>query len=357
MNKRFRRHDKYILIMTLFLVVFYIFITNSKSLVKDSLYEEKYRAASIMQECSEKIKEEKLSRNIELGVEDINKTGLIGVDMNGITTTLGSIESKRTSTNPNFAAVIIDMLDKAGVKKGDYVAVNFSSSFPALNIATIVACDVMEINPIIITSVGASTWGGNNLEFTYLDMEEYLFNQGRIKNKTIAISPGGSGDIGKDMNTEELNIILDKMRNLRKTIIFEVDLESNIDLRKEIYFEKSNRISCFINIGGNIVAFGDTTDSINASNGLMDDEFFNINRKTALVQFFSSKNIPVINIINIKDLANEYGLPIDPSTSFILGEGNVYYTYSYPLKLILAVVTMSFCLLIILKRIRSNYED
>jgi len=215
----------------------------------------------------------------------------------------------------------------------------------------------MKINPIIITSVGASTWGGNNLEFTYLDMEEFLFNQGLIKNKTIAVSAGGSGDIGKDMNTEELNTILDRMRDLGKTIIFEEDLKNNIDLRKEIYYEKSRNISCFINIGGNIVAFGDTTDSINASNGLMDNDFFNVNSKTGLVQFFSSKNIPVINIINIKDLANEYGLPIDPSTDFILGQGDVYYTYSYPLKLILAVVTMSFSLLIILKRIRSNYED
>ncbi|NLL81405.1 MAG: poly-gamma-glutamate system protein [Tissierellia bacterium] len=247
--------------------------------------------------------------------------------------------------------------DEAGVKEEDYVAVNFSSSFPALNIATIVACDVMKINPIIITSVGASTWGGNNLEFTYLDMEEFLFNQGLIKNKTIAVSAGGSGDIGKDMNTEELNTILDRMRDLGKTIIFEEDLKNNIDLRKEIYYEKSRNISCFINIGGNIVAFGDTTDSINASNGLMDNDFFNVNSKTGLVQYFSSKNIPVINIINIKDLANEYGLPIDPSTDFILGQGDVYYTYSYPLKLILAVVTMSFSLLIILKRIRSNYED
>ena len=60
----------------------------------------------------------------------------------------------------------------------------------------------MKINPIIITSVGASTWGGNNLEFTYLDMEEFLFNQGLIKNKTIAVSAVVSVDIGKDMNTE-----------------------------------------------------------------------------------------------------------------------------------------------------------
>ncbi|MDD2446327.1 MAG: poly-gamma-glutamate system protein [Tissierellia bacterium] len=357
MKKRFSKYDKYILIMTLLLVVFYIFITDSKSLVKDPLYEEKYRAASIMKECSEKIKEEKVSRNIELGVEDINKTGLIGEEMNGITTTLGSIESKRTSTNPNFAAVIIDMLDDGGVKKGDYVAVSFSSSFPALNIATIVACQVMEVNPIIITSVGASTWGGNNLEFTYLDMEEYLFNEGLIKNKTIVVSPGGSGDMGRDMNPDELNIILDRMRYYGKTILLEEDLESNIALRKDIYFRNSNRISCFINIGGNIVAFGDTTDSINASNGLIIDEFFNTSRKTGLVQFFSSKDVPVMNIINIKDLANEFGLAIDPSTPFIIGEGNVYYTYSYPLKTVFVVVIMSFCLLIILKRIRSNYED
>lgn len=359
MNKKLSKYDLYILVITVFLLGVLFFIEGNKYLIKDPLFEEKYKASTIMKDYSDKIKEEKISRGIEINTEaDRNNTGLIGTEMNGITTTLGSIEAKRTSINPNFSAVIIDMMNDAGLKEGDYVAINFSSSFPALNISTVVACEVMGINPIIITSIGSSTWGGNNLEFTYLDIEKYLFDEGLINNKSIAVSPGGARDIGKDMNQEDLTLILDRMKSHDKTIIFEDNLEKNIELRKEIYFKDSNKIDCFINVGGNIVGFGDTTDSIDAPTGLIKDRYYDINRKTGLVQFFNSKNIPVIHILNINELANRYGLPVDPVTPFVVGEGNVYYAYSYPLVLISIVVLGSLYLLIIFKkRTRRDYDD
>lgn len=359
MNRNLRRYDIYILILTVIALVFLSYIESNKSLVKDPLYEEKYKASRLMEDYSHKIRKEKNKRGIEIDSEiDRNMTGLIGSEMNGITTTLGSIESKRTSTNPNFAAVMIDMMKQAGLRLGDNVAINFSSSFPALNLSTLAACEVLDLNPIIITSIGSSTWGGNNLEFTYLDMEEFLYNEGLLSHKSTVVSPGGSGDIGKDMNQEDLNSILNRMKLYNKTIIIEEDLEKNIGLRKEIYFKDSNSIKAFINIGGNIVAFGDTTDSIDAPTGLIENKYYDTNEKTGLVQFFNSKNIPVIHMLNINELANRYGLPVDPSTPFIIGDGDVYYTYSYPLGLIYLVLIGIICFLIILKkRTIRNYED
>ena len=72
------------------------------------------------------------------------ETGLIGINMSVITSVNGVLPSKQTSANPNFAAVLVDMLMRAGVKEGDMVGVGLSGSFPALNVCTITAIDTKE---------------------------------------------------------------------------------------------------------------------------------------------------------------------------------------------------------------------
>ena len=122
---------------------------------------------------------------------DTNDTGLIGVEYTDITTTLGSLAAKRTSTNPAFAAVVVDMLDRAGVRRGDAVAVSFSGSFPALNIAVLSAARALDLRPVIISSVGSSTYGANQPEMTWLDMERVLAEAGLFPYRSIAASLGG----------------------------------------------------------------------------------------------------------------------------------------------------------------------
>lgn len=84
---------------------------------------------------------------------------LLGVEYTPITTTLGAEEAKRLAQNPNFAAVAVELLAKSGVEPGDKVAVNLSASFPALNVAVLAAVDALKAEPVIVSSVGASTWG------------------------------------------------------------------------------------------------------------------------------------------------------------------------------------------------------
>ena len=95
---------------------------------------------------------------------------MIGQDITQITTDRGYIDSKLTSMNPNFAAVIVEMLKEADVKNNDVVAISFTGSLPGLNIAVMAAIQTLKLKPIIITSVGASNSGANDPYFTWLDM-------------------------------------------------------------------------------------------------------------------------------------------------------------------------------------------
>lgn len=358
MKKQFRKEDLIIVFLAFILLASVIFVEKDKSLIKNKYYEEKYQAALVMEKAIEEIKKEKIKRNIEIDLKyDINDTGIIGVDFNGITTTSGYLESKRTSANPNFAAVMVDLMLETGLKKGDNLAVNFSSSFPALNIAVIAASEVLELNPIIISSIGSSTWGGNNLDFTYLDMEEFLFQKGIIHNKSKAISAGGANDMGGDMNQDSLNLILDRMKKYNREIISEEKLEKNIEMRYSIYYEDIEKIDGFINVGGNIVAFGDTMDSLNISPGIIRDKKFIVSDKSGLVQRFYSQGVDIIHVLNVKDLAHRYGIELDPDTPFIIGASDTYYNYKYPFRFILVCISISLVLLIIFKkRTKVDYD-
>ncbi|MBM4372681.1 MAG: poly-gamma-glutamate system protein, partial [Deltaproteobacteria bacterium] len=120
-------------------------------------YAEKMRAAKYAQAAFDTIKAERLNRGHILdSASDPLSTGLIGLPMSEVTSNSGHLGAKRTSINPNFAAVVVHLLDRAGVEPGDHVAVGLSGSFPALNIAVLAALEALEVQPVIISSASAS---------------------------------------------------------------------------------------------------------------------------------------------------------------------------------------------------------
>lgn len=360
MKRRMDLKELFLVLLALLLILSLNLVEDKKILIKDHNFDLKYEAARRTALCFEELKRERVRRGIKIDLShDVHGTGLIGEEFNGITTTLGSLESKRTSTNPNFSAVVVDMLMELGLRAGDNVAINFSSSFPAINISTIVACELLDLQPVIITSIGSSSWGGNNLDFTYLDMEEHLYRKGLIKHKSIAVSPGGAKDVGKDMDEVALEEILERMRTYGKEIIIEEDLASNIAYRLQLYEKAGHDIACFISVGGNLVSFGGVYDKLNTKMGIIREQVYRVDDESGLVYRFLAKGIPVINLLNIKDLSIRYGLEVDADTPYRIGEGGVYYSYLYPNKLILTILVLAITLLIFYRKriLKENDEE
>ena len=192
MNKKV---DNIILTAIALLFIFIQYgLKNKEIKIKSPYYSEMVEASEKMKIISTEIKNERIRRGITIDKNlDINETGLIGEEWSGITTTLGNLESKRTSTNPDFAALLVKLFKEKGLK-----AANLSSSFPALNLSLIAAADTLGLEAVMVNSVGSSTYGGNIEEFTYIDMENYLFSKGIIRNRSRGFSLGGIGDIGKN---------------------------------------------------------------------------------------------------------------------------------------------------------------
>lgn len=339
------KHYWHFLVVFLFLLCSLFLLEQTKTLTEKENYAVMLDASGRMEDALSALRDEKLHRGYKISsLDDPGRTGMIGEPYTEITTTLGNLEAKRSTANPNTAAMVADMLAQCGAKKGDTVAVNLSSSFPCLNIAVLCALDAMELNGVIINSVGSSTYGANLPDFTYLDMEHFLLEQQYISNHSSFFSLGGQDDIGKEMPQDTKNTIVSRLSGYGYQFLYYEDLSKNINVRLSIY-KNGTEPTCFINAGGNLLSFGGGTEMVSAANGII------LPGKTAvkgsgLIPLFLNEGIPVIHLLNMKGLLPSYGLPFDPTPVPAAGEGGVYVTWQYNLPLAVVLFLTGLTLLI-----------
>src|SRR6056297_39465 len=264
----------YSLIIILFVSLFSIIVVNFfKTKQKTYYYLEQKEAAYLMKESIEAIREHRLSSNIPIDKDnDLNLTGIIGKEYTPLTTTLGNLEAKRTALNPDFAALMVRYFKQIDLKDGDYIGVGASGSFPGLILATLSAADSLNLQPIIIYSVGASMYGANIPDFTFIEMLDYLNQENILPFKLKAVSMGGNMDTAEGLMVEESKeTFIEIAKNANATFIYDESLADNIKQRIEIYSKesKNGEIECFVNIGGAVANFGKTSKSLSFPNGLV----------------------------------------------------------------------------------------
>ncbi len=316
--------------------------------VRQPYFEKKLQAAKLSLVAREAIKSYTQNLGIKVDVQnDPYRTGLIGQERTPTTSDRGAITSKIVATNPNFAAVFVDMLVKAKVKKGSVVAVGMTGSFPGLNISFLAACAALELKPIIITSVGSSDWGANMPALSWLDMEKVLNDRGIIPFKSVAASIGGGSDNGRGLSPEGRDLLKEAILRNEVRFIDEPSLLNNIADRMKIYQEQSGDrpIACYVNIGGGVASLGGSHNQRLIPMGVTHHlAMKNFPVRSVIVQM-AEQGLPVINISNVEKIAVRYKIPTDvKSAEPELGEGPLFFKERYSvsntiiLTLILGVV-------------------
>ncbi len=311
-------------------------VENGKTEVKQPWYEEKLKAARLSELASNHLKNHRLEKGIFIdAINDPNQTALIGQEYTLITTDRGNINSKLSSTNPNFAAVIVQLLKDAGVRQNDHVAVAFTGSFPALNIAVIAALETLHLNPIIITSVGASNFGANDPYFTWLDMERELNNSGIFTSRSVAASIGGGNDNGRGLSPEGRELILKAIQQNNAEPIVEKHLEESISRRLQIYdsIRNNHPIKAYINVGGGIASLGNTINGRLIPAGLTQYLPMRNYPVRGVIIEMGRKKIPIIHLLNIDKIISDYGLPVNPVPLPEPGDGGIYSEKRYNLTI------------------------
>lgn len=306
------------------------------------------QAAQLLEACFERVRVYKEELGIPMAEEDYHRTGMIGESYSGITTTLGAIEAKRTTAWPEMGALCVRLLHEAGIGPGDKVGAGFSGSFPAMNLAVIAACQVMDVELVYISSVGASTFGANNPDLTFPEMAHRLAADGLLETDSAAVTLGGEKDAGGGMDQTLLAGIVDRLEQAGLPVLVEEDFAANLAMRREIY-ETGGPIDCFVAVGGNVTSMGRNEAGIGLGQGVLDPGgVTRLTRDSGLVQYYLSQGLPVIHLLNVKKLAGDYGLPYDPEQWPEPGTSAVYYETDYPawilsLGLSLAAAGLAVC--------------
>lgn len=303
------------------------------------------RAALLMADAETLLKQALLAENIPIEAElDPNATGLIGPEWTALTTTLGALEAKRTSLNPNFAALLVRYFHEAGLAEGDLIAVGASGSFPGLTIATLCAARAMGLKAMTIASFGSSTFGATRPEFTTPKMMGILAEASLIPSSLIAVSPGSDLDHGENLMFDDARAIIARLAEEAAVEFIdfaEPDLKASIARRLELFDEKSDGrdIRCFVNIGGASPNSGITSYTLDFPEGLViKPGRIPEGPERGLIYEFASRGVPVINLLNVRLLAASNGLPWDPLPLPSAGEGGVYKALRYNKTLVVLAI-------------------
>jgi poly-gamma-glutamate system protein len=308
-------------------------------------WELKNRAAMMAQRCQDTLREELKRRGIAIDFEnDPNGSGLIGEQNTLITTDLGELRSKLIATNPNFAAVMVEMFKEAGLREGDKIAVCLTGSLPGANLGLYAACEAMGIEPVIITSTGSSTWGANHPDFTWLDMEKVLFDSKLISHRSVAASLGGGSDNGRGLSMTGRQLLLDAIGRNGVELIFTGNPENileaggslaeNIDRRMEIFdrMSKGRPYLAFVNIGGGLASLGSSQNGKLLPSGVS----FHIHDMNfparGVINIMADRRIPIIHILRLTDIAAAYGLPVEITPAPVVGEDPIFFRDEYSIS-------------------------
>jgi poly-gamma-glutamate system protein len=277
-------------------------------------------------------------------LRDINRTGLIGLESSSITTSLGNLEAKRTTANPNFAGLIVLLLRQAGVKEGGTVVIGASSSFPSLIIASLWAARAMDLRPLLICSLGASQWGANHPGFHCLEILACLRKKGLLTAGPIALSLGGDGDEGKDMSPEGRELLVRAASETGVPFISEPDLKRNVEKRFLLLQSEAGgaEIQAFINIGGGYANMGTDSEILKVTPGLASFSRLPPPERRGMIFAMAARQVPVIHLLYIKGLCDRYGLPWDPAPLPDPGEGGFYKQKQVVPRIFLALAAVYF---------------
>ena len=336
-----------VLLSVLALLCFTVTV-NFKIIEKSSSFDQKVVAASLMLDAMQLLKNYRMEEGVFVDIEnDPNETGMVGSPFSLITTDEGDLDSKLTTLDPNFSAVVVDLMSQLNLQEKDTVAVLMTGSMPGANLAVLSACQAMGITPITISSLGASQWGANQIDFTWLDMESILVKNGLYNSQSVAASIGGRNDMGRLLSPSGRKIITDNISFHNIPLIKNNRLAENIKTRMKYYSQllPISRYKAVINVGGGVASLGTSFNSKLIPPGIVKrSDLANINRPGGIEGVFSkfiNLGVPGLHILNIRPLTEQFKIPFAPIPAPEIGTGSLYAIERYSL------IVAAICLLVV----------
>ncbi|MCF7810680.1 poly-gamma-glutamate system protein [bacterium] len=254
--------------------------------------------------------ETRLSIDLADTVRDPSQTGIIGIEHSPITTTMGYREAKDLSTKPGWAAWIVRELTAHGIWKGANIAVSFSGSFPALNIAVLAALQELDADVVGISAIGASSWGANEPGLTWPEIERLLREENILKVSSSAVTLGGTGDRGAEWGDYAMDLAMQSVKRSALPFIDPRSLSDAINKRMRFYGSPQDYF-CFINVGGGQATMGGGSKIRFNHGGWFFDPLPYKGDPDGVMDRFLKEGIPCLNLLYLEGLDNRERITIN----------------------------------------------
>ncbi len=292
-------------------------------------YVEMLVAARAVQAASRMLWAEKQARGLLPPPQaDPNQTGMIGSEITIITTTVGNLASKRTTTNPDFAAALVRVIATLDLAAGTPVVIVVSGSFVGGNVAAIAAVEALGLRPVVIASMSASQWGANDPEFNWLDMAALLRTRGVIRARTVAAVLGGGGAVGGGMESAAVATLRAAAARDGVPMVEVRPLTALIDAvldHVSVSLGDAARPGAVINVGGALIGLGSCRESFEFPPGLTTRPVPCTAGTPGMAMRLAATGLPVLHLLNMRRLALELGLPFDPVPLPVAGNNTAIY--------------------------------
>lgn len=289
------------------IILFFVLLCNIANAFDDV---RQNSAQQLMAECEKILYHERQLRYPNYDERfDPEHSGLIGPEFTPLVTTLGHWRDKVISSRPQMAGVVAGYLLRAGLKSGDLVAVNASSSYPGFVIASLCAIQTLGLRATIICSYGSSMYGATMPNFTLPVMLDCLKDAGLINQSISALSPGGFGDEMGEVLLEDGRPIVKSLMANRSERLLTGNFEENLSARCEIFFN-DEMPGVLISCGGPGSSLS-PDDDVFLPHGLIRPDYqASPNRRGVIFECFA-RGIPVIHLLYVRGICNDFELPYE----------------------------------------------
>jgi poly-gamma-glutamate system protein len=245
---------------------------------------------------------------------------LLGEDYTAMTTTLGSRAAKEVSTNPAWASMLVRLLSSIGVGEGDTVAVLISASFPSIALAALAAVHEFGAAPLIVSSLGASSYGANVREATWLDWESWVRDEEVLNIRSALVTAGGEQDGAMGMPSEGITWLTEAAHRNGADLKSYSSLAHAISARMTLFAQY--QLKAVINIGGGHTSLGGCRHAASLPIGLWEEVPECRCSDRGVLTRIAQKDIPVIHFLQVRRLAAKYGLDPEPGSRYT-DNGNI----------------------------------
>jgi poly-gamma-glutamate system protein len=240
--------------------------------------------------------------------EDPWRCGLIGLEWSEISTTMGDVKSKRTACHPAWAIQFSRWFEEQGLAAGDPIAIYSSASFPGLLLSAIAAGEAMQLDILLVVSLGASSWGANDPATPWPLMAAELRRVGHIETTADFYTLGGGSELGNDMPPQGNEILYAAADATGVEFMTANDLAGMIQAKSEMLMR--HRAKLLLSIGGSHANMGDDPGILKLSPGPVKAS----DGKSAgngVIARALGEGIPVIHMLNLRELSRQTGIPYD----------------------------------------------